>query len=198
MSYMSSGAGWWQASDGNWYPPDASAGWWQASDGRWYPPAAFSGHPPSDTTEASRPTAATSTGRSPLIPQDPPPPAEDVVDPGSPTGRTLVARATAVAVLDWASSVAEPLARFAATHGSGAAAAAPLRRPGADPATELHRALEELRSGESTLLSLTSHRDAVAARLADAGRAALALQIKLILAGAALVLLLLILLALLA
>jgi hypothetical protein len=36
--------GWWQASDGNWYPPEAHPdpsrrpGWWQASDGNWYPP----------------------------------------------------------------------------------------------------------------------------------------------------------------
>jgi len=38
--------GWWQASDGHWYPPEQlpspvspQPGWWQASDGRWYPPA---------------------------------------------------------------------------------------------------------------------------------------------------------------
>ena len=50
------GPGWWMASDGNWYPPEAvpaprppqppppppesspSPGWWKASDGNWYPP----------------------------------------------------------------------------------------------------------------------------------------------------------------
>lgn len=49
------GPGWWQASDGNWYPPDAQPGalppppvrqpevppgegWWKATDGNWYPP----------------------------------------------------------------------------------------------------------------------------------------------------------------
>ncbi len=41
MSDTSQGEGWWQASDGKWYPPkDAApgAGWWLASDGNWYPP----------------------------------------------------------------------------------------------------------------------------------------------------------------
>ena len=40
---MSQGVGWWQASDGLWYPPKESdeapePGWWLAADGRWYPP----------------------------------------------------------------------------------------------------------------------------------------------------------------
>jgi hypothetical protein len=58
MSDASQGPGWWQASDGRWYPPEQAPGsvqtmsrpvpagadsalgprWWQASDGRWYPP----------------------------------------------------------------------------------------------------------------------------------------------------------------
>lgn len=43
MSDVSQGPGWWQASDGKWYPPkDAdkapAPGWWLASDGKWYPP----------------------------------------------------------------------------------------------------------------------------------------------------------------
>ncbi len=43
MSDVSQGQGWWQASDGKWYPPkDAekapAPGWWLASDGKWYPP----------------------------------------------------------------------------------------------------------------------------------------------------------------
>jgi len=58
MSDSTPGAGWWVASDGNWYPPDQAPavagaavqtvptgaaapqgpGWWQAGDGRWYPP----------------------------------------------------------------------------------------------------------------------------------------------------------------
>lgn len=42
------GPGWWKASDGQWYPPEARVdpaeqppqpGWWKASDGNWYPPA---------------------------------------------------------------------------------------------------------------------------------------------------------------
>ena len=39
------GPGWWQASDGKWYPPEArpGGGWWQASDGKWYPPEARPG-----------------------------------------------------------------------------------------------------------------------------------------------------------
>lgn len=42
MSNAPQDAGWWQASDGKWYPPREAApaiGWWLASDGRWYPPA---------------------------------------------------------------------------------------------------------------------------------------------------------------
>ena len=43
MSDVSQGPGWWQASDGKWYPPRDAAqapapGWWLASDGNWYPP----------------------------------------------------------------------------------------------------------------------------------------------------------------
>jgi hypothetical protein len=64
MSDSSQGPGWWQATDGKWYPPEQLAGaaaptdapptapeaavapeqppapgWWKASDGNWYPPA---------------------------------------------------------------------------------------------------------------------------------------------------------------
>jgi len=43
LSDVSQGPGWWQASDGRWYPPHDAAqapapGWWLASDGNWYPP----------------------------------------------------------------------------------------------------------------------------------------------------------------
>jgi len=53
MSDVSQGPGWWQASDGKWYPPQPQQnpapaptgadtplgpGWWQATDGKWYPP----------------------------------------------------------------------------------------------------------------------------------------------------------------
>lgn len=43
MSDVSQGPGWWQASDGKWYPPKEASeapapGWWLASDGKWYPP----------------------------------------------------------------------------------------------------------------------------------------------------------------
>ena len=50
MSEQAPAPGWWQASDGKWYPPEArqgdaggagpAPGWWQASDGKWYPPEA--------------------------------------------------------------------------------------------------------------------------------------------------------------
>ncbi len=42
MSDTSQGEGWWQASDGKWYPATAGSpgeGWWIAADGKWYPPA---------------------------------------------------------------------------------------------------------------------------------------------------------------
>ena len=44
MSDTSMGPGWWEASDGKWYPPRESdeapePGWWLAADGKWYPPA---------------------------------------------------------------------------------------------------------------------------------------------------------------
>jgi TM2 domain-containing membrane protein YozV len=84
MSDVPNGPGWWQASDGKWYPPDSfnaeaetetfvdagaadstttpptataapgatggaagpqGAGWWQATDGLWYPPEAAGGYP---------------------------------------------------------------------------------------------------------------------------------------------------------
>jgi hypothetical protein len=49
--------GWWQASDGRWYPPDTQpgegpggpqappAGWYQDEDGSWHPPQAPNGAP---------------------------------------------------------------------------------------------------------------------------------------------------------
>ena len=54
---------WWQASDGQWYPPEAldalkEQGWFQGDDGQWYPPPQPvieepSPTPPDQTTEAS-------------------------------------------------------------------------------------------------------------------------------------------------
>lgn len=48
--------GWWQASDGNWYPPEThpdavppEPGWWFASDGNWYPPET---HPGAEHSES--------------------------------------------------------------------------------------------------------------------------------------------------
>ncbi len=50
MSDVSQGPGWWQASDGKWYPPKESEqppapGWWLAANGKWYPPVEGD-HPP--------------------------------------------------------------------------------------------------------------------------------------------------------
>lgn len=52
MSDTPQGAGWWQATDGRWYPPEqwtgagaprpdqtaGGAGWWSSLDGTWHPP----------------------------------------------------------------------------------------------------------------------------------------------------------------
>ena len=50
MSDVSQGPGWWEASDGKWYPPKESdqapaPGWWLAADGKWYPPVEASEPP---------------------------------------------------------------------------------------------------------------------------------------------------------
>jgi hypothetical protein len=93
------GEGWWQASDGRWYPPEQhpdaqraaaqeptpsgpppepdvppAEGWWKASDGRWYPPeqhpdAAPAAPPPSEPP--SEPPAP-STGRETIVVGGPP------------------------------------------------------------------------------------------------------------------------------
>ena len=83
MSDTPQGPGWWQASDGRWYPPeqapgatpapapDAGAalgpapsplgpGWWQASDGQWYAPEQAPGAAPPSASS----TAATAQGPS--------------------------------------------------------------------------------------------------------------------------------------
>ena len=58
LSDVSQGPGWWQASDGKWYPPQDAAqapapGWWLASDGKWYPPRE-SDEPPAPRLVAGR------------------------------------------------------------------------------------------------------------------------------------------------
>lgn len=66
------GPGWWQASDGNWYPPEThpnhgeppAPGWWIASDGNWYPPQG----------QATPPTAQPAAPTPPLPPAAPTPP----------------------------------------------------------------------------------------------------------------------------
>lgn len=72
MSDVSRGPGWWLASDGRWYPPEAvpgyaapigqpGPGWWLASDGRWYPPHTAPGGG-SPTPLTTWPTPSTSFG----------------------------------------------------------------------------------------------------------------------------------------
>jgi hypothetical protein len=81
VSDTSMGPGWWQASDGKWYPPRESdeapeAGWWLAADGKWYPPSeaesppepgwwlAADGkwYPPLDTDLVTEPDRVTASG----------------------------------------------------------------------------------------------------------------------------------------
>ena len=63
------GDGWWQASDGNWYPPESHPdyrpppGWWLASDGYWYPPEQ---HPDAEAAEPAAPTRTLATDLSRL------------------------------------------------------------------------------------------------------------------------------------
>jgi hypothetical protein len=90
MSDVSSGPGWWLASDGNWYAPELhpefplqrssqtsdapvpTSGWWLASDGNWYPPELHPGkapggvdHPaPTADAAAVLPTSAETQGAS--------------------------------------------------------------------------------------------------------------------------------------
>lgn len=77
MSQFSGGPGWWQASDGNWYPPEQhpskqsaapalagpyGPGWWQASDGNWYPPQSAPGMPHAPPQWAGAPPGAKRPG----------------------------------------------------------------------------------------------------------------------------------------
>ncbi len=58
MSDASQGEGWWQASDGKWYPPSEPPGdgYWQADDGKWYPPDS-AGPPSAFSIDATSETA---------------------------------------------------------------------------------------------------------------------------------------------
>ena len=110
-------SGWWQASDGHWYPPEQhpsrrggpGAGWWQASDGQWYRPeqhpdpahrATFADpapparpgpaapHPTAPLAAASRPTAPlTAPAASGAVPPPPALAASGAVPP-PPAGAT--------------------------------------------------------------------------------------------------------------
>ena len=124
MSDASQGTGWWQASDGKWYPPadteQPGPGWWLASDGNWYPP---------EQRMPVKPVAKTS-GTAASAPRTAPRPAP--ADLGTPAGPAVAPVAptppkpTAAAPLD-----AAPAKPFGAPVKP--AAAAP-KGPDAEPA----------------------------------------------------------------
>jgi hypothetical protein len=67
LSDVSQGPGWWEASDGKWYPPKESdqppaPGWWLAADGKWYPPE---DHPDAKAGQATANAEQAGTDRGP-------------------------------------------------------------------------------------------------------------------------------------
>ena len=96
-------SGWWQASDGHWYPPEQhparrsgpGGGWWQASDGHWYPPeqhpdvshpAAFA-QPDGGATRAPAPPSAAAPSTPAPPPMAAPSPAPAAPPPTAPLDR---------------------------------------------------------------------------------------------------------------
>ncbi|MCU0269454.1 MAG: hypothetical protein MUF83_12530 [Acidimicrobiales bacterium] len=121
MSDVAKGPGWWQASDGRWYPPRESdeppaPDWWLASDGRWYPPREADGPPASDWW-----LAADGKWYPPASEED----ALDLTD-GGPTTATSPAGPTGVDPGDWLLRRDEQSRRDAALL-AGARASAALR-----------------------------------------------------------------------
>ena len=84
MSDSSQGAGWWQAADGKWYPPDQppAPGWWRASDGNWYPPQDES--PAAEATSAEPPSPAPTSPAPTPSPVEPAPLGAPVTPAGPP------------------------------------------------------------------------------------------------------------------
>lgn len=89
------GYGWWQAADGQWYPPEQhpsykadepSYGWWQAADGNSYPP---NRHP----DYRAAPTTPASAGAPPTMP--PPSMSSPTPPPGVPDGTPSVSGSSA-------------------------------------------------------------------------------------------------------
>lgn len=92
MSDMSQGPGWWQATDGKWYPPESlpqaqpepavvppvadappAPGWWKASDGNWYPPAEPTPLTPTPAPAGTPPPGAAPPGTPGTVPPGPAP-----------------------------------------------------------------------------------------------------------------------------
>ncbi len=97
MSDVSQGPGWWQASDGKWYPPaDAdrpAPGWWLASDGNWYPPEAAPPPGPAVRTPVkpvAKPVKPVAKPVEPVKPVKPvAEPVEPVAEPVEPVARSV-------------------------------------------------------------------------------------------------------------
>ncbi len=108
MSDVSQGPGWWEASDGKWYPPKESdqapaPGWWLAADGKWYPPVEAERAPGTGLVARRRRQVVPAGGP---MPRDRPRPIDQSADAESPSptpsprpsrrppdGRRLTARA---------------------------------------------------------------------------------------------------------
>ena len=200
MSGAGAANGWWQASDGNWYPPQASEGWWQASDGQWYPPHASEGwwqasdgqwYPPSarpatpTPAPAPAPVPASAPERSARTPQGPVAPADDVAPAEGPEGGLLLTRARCLHRLERADGATEPLERMRDAYGADEGATSTLQPPAEDPIEVLAWALDELAAGDDDVSRLVEQRAARAFELEQAEAEARAARTKLIAAGVA-------------
>lgn len=191
MSDAPAGPGWWQASDGRWYPPDArqvpdpNAGWWQASDGRWYPPTARPGTPPPSHQPApggpvapATPIVSAPPGRAALAPAGEAPPADDVAPEGTPVGDLLIARSSAAAASTWLADAGSTLARAEQEHGQDPSAITEVADPAANVGSELPRVLDQLAAGPAQLDDLQRRRAAATQDLEQAESAKRAARTK--------------------
>ena len=143
LSDVSQGPGWWEASDGRWYPPKESdqapaPGWWLAADGKWYPPVeaaeppspgwwlAADGkwYPPEDHPDAAPPADAEPSPAA--DPSAEAPTVDDPVDEGPVTDGPV---ADGPAEPTSATSPAEPVAAPSAPRPTSGVAAAADRAP---------------------------------------------------------------------
>lgn len=208
MSDAPAGPGWWQASDGRWYPPQTpptptpppTAGWWQASDGRWYPPTEQPGTGPSHAAHAvvgaapvaPRPASSVvAPARTTLAPAGDPPPADDVAPAGSPVGDLLVARSTAAGAAAWLRGTGATLARAEQDHGQDPSVIPEVATPGASVQSELPGIIDELERAPAALDELHRRRSAAARDLEQAEGEARAAKTKAIALAIAVVVVLL-------